>query len=732
MTREGRVGVVLMVASLGVIGFQLSCGRPATQEAGIPKNDYNILIHYDLGMHCTGFDFSYCCVLPPYNSVLAQVVRTARAAGQLPSLLSNEDLETEGLRLWYQHEDNTYSEGNKMNYWSVPYRVSEAGPFLRPNDSLANAWFSALFTYGEAPLGFKPEGATQRLYVGKDITIPVDHGPTGKPVSDGFLDYTGDTGTIVYTMLNDGRSEVPIALTQRGYWEALGLPLTPFSDSGSRGSLRGRDETSIRPYQKAIVSLVRDANGSPQPIQGSNGAPATFFGTNPIDAPACEKCHGTAKANGTEFGLWKKEYDFWRNTFSDTTDYFAKVKAAAISMLEIHDKRQGTNFLAGYNPDDKTGSLTSRLGRQSVMCQECHADNIIGRLRSAPNPRTSRPTSALTKAIHLNHNRETPQPDQFGRTANCQTCHPAHTQTGSMDKFPLSEDGEFRGGDIRDNWGGCFVGRDVHSNALSSQDIQTRTHLNAVGQWLMDNVATNGKGIYCTNCHNLGSRLLYKADQLTDAIGQAGTTLRNRSMDEIVAAFRTMEGGKYASYSAEDFFDPKIAPNDRVSDYWTDSASAPYNQVDDGGDHWLAAGEPHCADCHRSPFVEGIGGTYFPVDQEGKYALMRYSKGHAPSAGHAGISCQSCHESTHGSYPVNPQGPDPVSYAQAAQYNPDGSHGPLKCGSCHAVDGEGVPTVVTNDQLAAFPDAEFPSRYEKAVAFAHARRITTEATVAGR
>lgn len=30
-----------------------------------PKIDYNITISYELGMHCTGFDFSYCCVLPP-------------------------------------------------------------------------------------------------------------------------------------------------------------------------------------------------------------------------------------------------------------------------------------------------------------------------------------------------------------------------------------------------------------------------------------------------------------------------------------------------------------------------------------------------------------------------------------------------------------------------------------------------------------------------------------------
>src|SRR5512147_1617740 len=42
----------------------------------LPKNTFNILMNYELGMHCTGFEFSYCCVLPPYNSILAQVVKT--------------------------------------------------------------------------------------------------------------------------------------------------------------------------------------------------------------------------------------------------------------------------------------------------------------------------------------------------------------------------------------------------------------------------------------------------------------------------------------------------------------------------------------------------------------------------------------------------------------------------------------------------------------------------------
>ena len=39
---------------------------------------YNVC--YTKLLRCTGFEFAYCCVLPPYNSILAQVVKTEKTA----------------------------------------------------------------------------------------------------------------------------------------------------------------------------------------------------------------------------------------------------------------------------------------------------------------------------------------------------------------------------------------------------------------------------------------------------------------------------------------------------------------------------------------------------------------------------------------------------------------------------------------------------------------------------
>ncbi len=115
-----------------------------------PKNDYNITINYELGMHCTGFDFSYCCVLPPYNSVQSQVIKTSTGPNKFPELLE-ADAKDPGVlvdgkkrfRLSYGHLDNTYSEGNKLNYWDVPYDVNGDGKYSA-NENVANAYFSHL------------------------------------------------------------------------------------------------------------------------------------------------------------------------------------------------------------------------------------------------------------------------------------------------------------------------------------------------------------------------------------------------------------------------------------------------------------------------------------------------------------------------------------------------------------------------------------------------------------
>ncbi len=748
-----------------------------------PKNDYNISINYELGMHCTGFDFSYCCVLPPYNSVQAQVIKTAPEDDEWPEMLGADEEDPtvlvdgdKRMKLAYGHIDNTYSEGSKLKYWAVPYDIDGDGQY-GPKENVANAYFTHLYVYKDLK-GTNPKGTSadsEKLYVGIQIPVPEDNGPAGaaapSPMKGGHLHYTGDVGTKVYTK-SPVLDNVPIVLTNPGIWDALGLPLTPFNDSTLHKNPLTIVESDIQPFQKAWVALEDADTGEPV-LDSHTGQPVRFVGTNPIDIPNCANCHSNDNANGDKYTLYKREKAFWKGL--GASDWIANLKSASVSMLQIHDDKHGTDFTANYNGE--TRSKANRLGRDPVLCQKCHADNVIGVLNSkkVKNHEGKKVrVPALTEAIHTVHQTKRPLADSQGRTGACQGCHPAHRQDGGMDEYPITADGKnaYADADNRDASGGCYVGRDVHANPGKDDDgVGTKEYLNSVGKFLKAEVSKigtgeGGKGLWCTNCHNQLSRELYQRDNLKNAFKQTGQTIRDQSLEAIAA-----EIGVSKQELIEKYIDPKVVADEKGHDTpgesgillnWakdrmvpdiavialkgngpmatkdedgdisvkilsanpavnvasldlpegaTGATAVPYDAATHGRDYWLSPGQPHCADCHAAPFVEGQGGVAYPINQPGKYSLMRYSKGHA------GLACQSCHESIHGLYPVTPN-TDVTTYEQAAQYNPDGSHGPLKCASCHYVNEDGVPEIADDDEH-VYDGKPILHDFEAAVAWIH-------------
>ncbi len=125
-----------------------------------PRDPYAIFINYELGMHCVGFDVSYCCVIPPYNSVQAQAIKTGEK-GVLPRLLSPED----GVKLTYSIRDNSYSEGNKMRYWQVVKDVYGNGKMDDPGDNMANYVWTHLFIYKDLEGTVPPIGPRRKGFL---------------------------------------------------------------------------------------------------------------------------------------------------------------------------------------------------------------------------------------------------------------------------------------------------------------------------------------------------------------------------------------------------------------------------------------------------------------------------------------------------------------------------------------------------------------------------------------
>ena len=282
-------------------------------------------------------------------------------------------------------------------------------------------------------------------------------------------------------------------------------------------------------------------------LMGSNGHPVIGFGTAPIDIPNCERSHSapafqpnsdtpnvnspslcvrnvTKTIGGIEYdleGLTDLEMEYWKTIYPSLdaagSDWYARLEGAAVNMLALHDADTGTGFLDCYPDPSAAGcdslrewpeALTAeklplekqipqntRMGHESVICQKCHGDNVIAAVNPL-GPDAGYFLPPISEAIHNAHRAQSAGGnivfnDGLGRFGGCQGCHPAHRSDGVMDKYPITQAGNNANadGDNRLGKGGCFVGRDVHSNPLKDVDgVETPDHLDAVGQWLADSV----------------------------------------------------------------------------------------------------------------------------------------------------------------------------------------------------------------------------------------------------
>lgn len=96
--------------------------------SGTASAEHYVLLGWnDLGMHCANQDFSTLVVLPPYNNVRAQLIRSE--AGSLPELI------TDGVRIDYSIPGNTTSV-TKTNFWEYAHVLFDLPAPLTPDIGL--------------------------------------------------------------------------------------------------------------------------------------------------------------------------------------------------------------------------------------------------------------------------------------------------------------------------------------------------------------------------------------------------------------------------------------------------------------------------------------------------------------------------------------------------------------------------------------------------------------------
>lgn len=97
---------------------------PVSGSGGV----YKVIGWNDLGMHCLNRSFQNLAVLPPYNTLYAEVIKQ----GTKPQLV------TAGVTVEYRIEGNTYSAG-KTNFWDYAQKLFNLSQPLPPNVGLTGA-----------------------------------------------------------------------------------------------------------------------------------------------------------------------------------------------------------------------------------------------------------------------------------------------------------------------------------------------------------------------------------------------------------------------------------------------------------------------------------------------------------------------------------------------------------------------------------------------------------------
>ena len=136
---------------------------------GVPATAYRILANNDLGMHCVDADFSVFTILPPYNVVNAQVIRT-NASGT-PTLLDDGAVTVRYSPVADANGSINSRSIGKTNFWV--YAARAYGANLAPGQGLKNLYMpNEATTFEQTSFSWK---VVQGLFKAEGIPIvPVD------------------------------------------------------------------------------------------------------------------------------------------------------------------------------------------------------------------------------------------------------------------------------------------------------------------------------------------------------------------------------------------------------------------------------------------------------------------------------------------------------------------------------------------------------------------------------
>ncbi len=375
LRKASVAGGVGLLACAGLMGL----GR----GEGLFGN-YVVFAYNDLGMHCMQSDFSQMMVLPPFNTLHAQVIRR----GGEPSIQSS-------AVVTYELPTNTHSS-DKTNFWQ--YAPALLGANVPPDIGLAGFGLRGTMTYD----------STRRDYVATGIPVtPIDDDGKENPFPLAIVTAWRNGAVVAQT-----QAVVPVS------WEmSCNICHNDPSQSTASNILKAHDRlhgTNLYSSQPVMCASCHADNalgtpgtpGVPNLSSAMHTAHASRVEGIPL-ANACYACHPGIRTN-----CQRDVHAANGVTCTDCHGSMADVGNPARNPWVEEPRCGGCHTRQGFEFEQPNTLFRNSVGHSGVQCMSCHGSpHAIG--------------PAITEKDNLQANR------LQGHSGPINTCTVCHTSTPS-------------------------------------------------------------------------------------------------------------------------------------------------------------------------------------------------------------------------------------------------------------------------------------------------------------
>lgn len=273
---------------------------PSSEALPLPPGPYVVVAVNDLGMHCSQEDFSEICILPPYNTLRAQVIKR----GEEPDIMDGD------VTVSYRIPEHSRSS-DKTNFWT--YAPQLFGVNLAPDVGLTGHGLTGTLTAIH-------QGDDKYFEVTGIPVLPTDDAGRLDPYPIGIVTATGALGTVSTSTVVPVSSEMSCSLCHGDPEHSVAHDILADHDS-----LHGTDLVNQKPVLCAschadpalgttgvpgVPMLSHAMHTSHAPFAASAGLDNACYACHPgirtqcqrdihkTNGVACVNCHGGMEAVG--------------------------------------------------------------------------------------------------------------------------------------------------------------------------------------------------------------------------------------------------------------------------------------------------------------------------------------------------------------------------------------------------------------------------------------------------